>query len=540
MNSSPWYLRDSTQTEGPFTEPEIRARLLADAFVPDAQVKQGDSVWRLASEVKEMFAEVYRNGWYIKTRGKIVGPFLATKVIQLHQAGNLPDDAGLRQGTSSDWLPASDGVDEIQKKQATLAKIARLPGTRKAPQKRQAPPQPATSPKRKTEDVRPLFQQAIPILEAIPIATVTPIEAERIPEHHQTQTFEIIDEDFPANPVQHPPQHHRHSPAYLAGRRPPYRPRQGALIAMVSSLTAIACFVGASIWLSPTIAKLTEHIPGIDSHQKVLNDYERFVMSPELSLDETFKLTLSGNRNAIVKSRTREIARMLDRAIKLGPWELETYQEQVLGFTNRLEEYRKQQEEESQKRKLEALEKLKNKAPKTKSAPKKVTKKTTPANQLTPQEKAEKFEKAKDSLRQYIQAMNEAQFLNTALRTAIFVGWCPLSAPESSFQQVQYDIAIVKRDVFFALLKVRSQDDYEKLGEVFEQAIGKIKQIQEENQATLREQKLYHNHNAYTDHFDSIVLQSIREPLAVLYQRPKNRDAEYEYLNLIDAIKREY
>ena len=81
-----WTLRVGMQIEGPFSEPEIRARLLADAFVAGAEVKQGNSEWKPASDVKQLFIQIYQSGWYVNTNGKTVGPFVIQKILDLHHS----------------------------------------------------------------------------------------------------------------------------------------------------------------------------------------------------------------------------------------------------------------------------------------------------------------------------------------------------------------------------------------------------------------------------------------------------------------------
>ncbi len=119
-----WYLRTGTQSEGPFSELEIRARLLADAFVAGTEVKQGNSTWRSAANVKQLFIEVYQSGWYVKSNGKTVGPFVTRKILDLHKARQLPADAFLRQGYSASWLMAAEAIAMIEQKASVLARIA--------------------------------------------------------------------------------------------------------------------------------------------------------------------------------------------------------------------------------------------------------------------------------------------------------------------------------------------------------------------------------------------------------------------------------
>ncbi len=123
-----WYLRSGTQSEGPFSEPEIRARLLAGAYIVGAEVKQGNSDWRPASDVKQLFVQVYQSGWYVKTNGKTVGPFVVRKILDLHRIGQLPKGALLRQGVSAHWLMVSEAISMIEQKAAVLAQIAEVSG----------------------------------------------------------------------------------------------------------------------------------------------------------------------------------------------------------------------------------------------------------------------------------------------------------------------------------------------------------------------------------------------------------------------------
>lgn len=118
-----WYLKGNTETEGPFSEPEIRARLLAGAYSPGAEVKQGESAWRPADEVKQLFVRIYQEGWYVRVNDKTVGPFVTQKLLDLHQAGKLPKKAMLRQGASTTWTPATEMIESLQQKQALLSQL---------------------------------------------------------------------------------------------------------------------------------------------------------------------------------------------------------------------------------------------------------------------------------------------------------------------------------------------------------------------------------------------------------------------------------
>jgi GYF domain 2 len=119
-----WYLRTETQCEGPFSEPEIRARLLANAFTPKAEVKQGDSEWRPAADVKQLFIQIYEVGWYVKANRQTVGPFVTRKILDLHGAGLLPKGTMLRQGYSTYWLDVAEAIAMIQQKLSLLGQIA--------------------------------------------------------------------------------------------------------------------------------------------------------------------------------------------------------------------------------------------------------------------------------------------------------------------------------------------------------------------------------------------------------------------------------
>ncbi len=118
-----WYLKGNAEPEGPFSEPEIRARLLAGAYSPGTEVKQGESAWRPAEEVKQLFIRIYQEGWYVKHRDKTVGPFVTQKLLDLHQSGKLPKKAMVRQGTSNTWTPATEMIQTLHQKQSLLAQL---------------------------------------------------------------------------------------------------------------------------------------------------------------------------------------------------------------------------------------------------------------------------------------------------------------------------------------------------------------------------------------------------------------------------------
>lgn len=119
-----WYLRTKTQNEGPFSEPEIRARLLADAFLAGDEVRQGDSDWRSAAEVKTAFRQIYQTGWYVKAKGKVAGPFVTQKILELHRAGLFRSNTLLRHGFASSWQEADEVITMLQQKKTLLAQLA--------------------------------------------------------------------------------------------------------------------------------------------------------------------------------------------------------------------------------------------------------------------------------------------------------------------------------------------------------------------------------------------------------------------------------
>ncbi|TWT91350.1 DUF4339 domain-containing protein [Neorhodopirellula pilleata] len=121
-----WYLRDPTREEGPFSEPEIRARLLSGAFSSSATVRQGNSAWRPAAEVKELFAKVYQHGYYVRIGDKTVGPFVREKILRLHEQGNLPAKAMLRLASSPDWRSASDTIEILTKQEKLRSELSKL------------------------------------------------------------------------------------------------------------------------------------------------------------------------------------------------------------------------------------------------------------------------------------------------------------------------------------------------------------------------------------------------------------------------------
>ena len=61
-----WYIKDANGLTGPFSESNIREKFRQGKIDDLASIRQGNSSWRLASEVQKLFEELEQSGWYFQ------------------------------------------------------------------------------------------------------------------------------------------------------------------------------------------------------------------------------------------------------------------------------------------------------------------------------------------------------------------------------------------------------------------------------------------------------------------------------------------
>lgn len=103
-----WFVEmQDGQVAGPFQERQIASDLIAGRIPSHLRVRQGErGSWCSADRVRQIFQELAEQGWYIRTGDQQFGPFTPVRLLELHRAGELQDQAYLRQGTTSEWKPA--------------------------------------------------------------------------------------------------------------------------------------------------------------------------------------------------------------------------------------------------------------------------------------------------------------------------------------------------------------------------------------------------------------------------------------------------
>jgi uncharacterized protein YegJ (DUF2314 family) len=175
-----WYLKTGEKIEGPFTEPEIRGRLLAGAFSAGAEVKQGNSAWRSAQIVKEIFLKVYQEGWYVQVDSKLLGPFIPRKILELHASDQLPQSALLRKGIDGSWLMVTQAMEAINQSEPLRPKAQSSHQTDASRELKHATPAKVASVELSDDD--------LPVVYAYPIVETETNEQSR-------QRSEAIDSD---------------------------------------------------------------------------------------------------------------------------------------------------------------------------------------------------------------------------------------------------------------------------------------------------------------------------------------------------------
>jgi hypothetical protein len=513
-----WYLRTNTQSEGPFSEPELRARLLANAFFPGAEVRQGDSEWKPASDVKQLFTQIYQSGWYVKTKGKTVGPFVSKKILDLHQSGQLPKDALLRQGTSEHWLMLSQAIALIEQKQTTLTQISadrqNIIAHTEPAASQNAPLVVSHSAIRDTAHKRIADPpQFVPQRKATASSTGNAVEktlagvdqgkskTPAIAARQQSQQRSFVKSvpvqapvampalaELPAvsifdQELESPPYSNRRHFKKPALRRPmrlrpillPISLVLAGLLLTSGIVFGIYHFEGAIRRTAGTLSipmpdvSLASVIPLVDSPEKVLDDIEALIrrnQSSELTSDE---FTIDTNF-ANIKRLTGELNALRERAAALGPLDEESFK----SVSGRIEE--------NVRRDMAARKSYSDPAVREAQTAKFAeTLKKSKAS--TPAKVPEKVDKRQ--LQEDFETLGELLFASEALYPVIIAAWQPIPEPKSDIERIANGIDHIRRDVYLALLQVRNKRKNEDLIRLIENANLKFEKLFRDNETVL-------------------------------------------------------
>ncbi|MEO9593397.1 DUF4339 domain-containing protein [Rhodopirellula bahusiensis] len=545
--SSSWYLRDAEEVEGPFSEPEIRARLLADAFASQAEVKQGNSEWRRASDVKEMFVQVYRIGWYIKTQGKIVGPFLASKVLHLHQMGRLPPDAMMRQGTTAKWMRAVDGIGALEGKQVALAEIAKLGEIHHARTAIEIPTQSTRPENRPVKPRLPTDEEVSPVMDAIVVEMIeTPVEVELVREVFHEPGVAVARERESAS-VNLPPMNHSvlnqpYSPRPSRRRRPGSLALFGWLVAAGFLLGFVVLFVQ----YRPAINGLMAKLPGFDSHEMVLDDYEN------LLLHQPAVITIVDARQSPVdamQDRKHELRRLLNRAVQLGPMSSEEYGERMSRFRQRLQTHRDNQMRAA-KELSESIRERSNELSLARESSKQAADQTPPKIEV-PNQNVPSRKRTEEEIREYLKASRETQdqifrviqeneLLALSLTHAINELWHPVPEPESDIERVEQEIVFAQREVLLAAMNVQTQTEYERFSVLVENTQNELQEVLSQNESTIRGQVLFGVNSPFSQRGLFNPMNGLLPKMASVYSEKGLSVETRDYLSFVRSLRRRH
>jgi hypothetical protein len=103
MNKN-WFIKTSKgQILGPISELQCKKGIEERGDLTDFFVRQGDSAWKPAKEVLELFRRLEHEGLYIEQAGKIFGPFTEAKFLEM--VPNCDVTANWRKGSTGIWYP---------------------------------------------------------------------------------------------------------------------------------------------------------------------------------------------------------------------------------------------------------------------------------------------------------------------------------------------------------------------------------------------------------------------------------------------------
>ncbi len=100
-----WFLkRSETEEIGPLNETALRQLLAVESLNENYLVRQGDSPYFPASDVRQLLDSLDEAGWYVLDQGVQYGPFMPKKVRALFDVGLFnPKVALIRQGAEGAW-----------------------------------------------------------------------------------------------------------------------------------------------------------------------------------------------------------------------------------------------------------------------------------------------------------------------------------------------------------------------------------------------------------------------------------------------------
>jgi hypothetical protein len=99
-----WFIKTSKgQVVGPISELQCKKGIEERRDLTDFFVRQGDSAWKPAKEVLELFRRLEHEGLYIEQAGKIFGPFTEAKFLELVPSFDVT--ANWRKGNRGIWYP---------------------------------------------------------------------------------------------------------------------------------------------------------------------------------------------------------------------------------------------------------------------------------------------------------------------------------------------------------------------------------------------------------------------------------------------------
>ena len=137
-----WMIRRDGALEGPYTEYELRKRLMG-SVLNQLEIRQGSSDWFPATAVWSKFKELARAGIYLRADGKEQGPYTAARALQLLRHAQI-DLVDARVGPEGHWMSGDELLDHLERLGRTAAEKAQAnkaihlsEGTR--PRDRQSP-----------------------------------------------------------------------------------------------------------------------------------------------------------------------------------------------------------------------------------------------------------------------------------------------------------------------------------------------------------------------------------------------------------------
>ncbi len=104
-----WYFKDSKGIQGPLTESQIRELLNSRRLDSTSMVRQGESKWVAAENVRTKFARLDQDGVYLRDENRIFGPFTQKRAAELHSKEPNRFDS-YKIGASGEWLSTKKTV----------------------------------------------------------------------------------------------------------------------------------------------------------------------------------------------------------------------------------------------------------------------------------------------------------------------------------------------------------------------------------------------------------------------------------------------